>query len=202
MKVFYNILVGQVSVWQLEFMWTLTGLISQGLADLGNIPEVIFSLRWTISGHFSNVLNTNIFFLTLEWAQLLVSVLCWMGTIYSYCSQGHLNSCPLAKIHHVFLLNTLINGSCFSFLKQVTSTPQTSTSKASFSKVRSCQQEPRLSDKTSLSLFYLVVSICCFPQAAQTTALLWLFISSPDQLKRSRYKSFFLGCEWAPQAQQ
>lgn len=98
-KVFYSILVGQVSIWQLEFMWTLPELISQGLADLGNVPEVIFSLRWAISGHFSNVLNTNIFFLTLEWAQLLVSVLSWMGTIYSYCSQGHLHSCPLARIH-------------------------------------------------------------------------------------------------------
>lgn len=102
-KPFIKILVGQASVWQLEFMGTLAELISQGLADLGNIPEVIFSLKWTISGHFSNVLYTNLFsfffFLTLERAQLLISVLYWMETIYSYCCQGHLNSCPLAEIH-------------------------------------------------------------------------------------------------------
>lgn len=130
MRVFHNVSAGQVSVWQLEFMWTLTELISQGLADLGTIPEVIFSLRWTISGHFSDVLSTNFFFfLTLEWAQLLVSVVYWMGTIYSYCSQGHLNSCPLAGIH-IFPPNALTNRSCFSLLKQVAPTPQSSASKA------------------------------------------------------------------------
>lgn len=91
------------------------------------------------------------FFLTLEWAQLLVSVLCWKGTIYSFCSQGQLNSCPLAGIH-IFPPNALTNRSCFSLLKQVAPTLQ-----SSLSKVWSCQQEPWLSDKTLLSLVYSVV---------------------------------------------
>lgn len=198
MRGFHNISAGQVSVWQLEFMSTLTELISQGLADLGTIPEVIFSLRWTISGHFSHVLNTNIFFffffLTLEWAQLLVSVLYWMATISSSWSQGHLNSCPLAGIH-IFPANALTNRSCFSLLKGLHLLHRAQPAKSGFSKVWTCQQEPSLSDKTPFFWFTWLFS-------SKSAVLVSLFISAPNQLEHSKSKSVLLGCEWVAQAGQ
>lgn len=97
-----------------------------------------------------------LFFLTLEWAELLVSVPCWMGTIYSHCSQGHPNSCPLAGIH-IFPPNAFTNRSCFSLLKQVAPTAQSSASKARLLKGVVLPAEPWVSDRTPLSLPYSAV---------------------------------------------
>lgn len=116
MKVSYNILVGQASVWQLEFMWTLTGLISQGLADLGSIPEVIFSLRWTISGHFSNTEQKYFFF--WHWSK--------HSSLFLFSVKSEQYILTAAKVIYIlgpwqsctmfFLLNSLINRSCFPLL--------------------------------------------------------------------------------------
>lgn len=134
------------------------------------------------------------FFLTLEWAQLLVSVLYWMATISSSWSQGHLNSCPLAGIH-IFPANALTNRSCFSLLKGLHLLHRAQPAKSGFSKVWTCQQEPSLSDKTLFLWFTWLFS-------SRSAVLVSLFISAPNQLEHSKSKSVLLGCEWVAQAGQ